>query len=162
MPKAKKRKPRKPREPPSVDIFHLLMETTEKERKKRREELLAPLGITEFFAEGSIAINKRTCEGIECKLCIDACPTNALFWRAGEVGITEELCIYCGACVLNCIVDDCIRIVRKRENGVTESFSKPKDFTVLQHDISTRKRFERTRDIFPKPEDYLKRFKSKT
>jgi Na+-translocating ferredoxin:NAD+ oxidoreductase RNF subunit RnfB len=47
------------------------------------------------------------------KLCIKACPTNALFWKAGMVGIIEELCIYCGACVLNCIVDDCIKIVRK-------------------------------------------------
>jgi ferredoxin len=143
----------------SLDIFQLLTETAEEERKKRREELLAPLGIKEFFVEGSITINKRTCQGVECKLCIEACPTNALYWRAGEVGITEELCIYCGACVLSCTVDDCMKIVRKRSTDQVESFSKPRDFLTLQNDINARKLFERIQDIFPKPEDYLERYK---
>ena len=143
----------------SLDIFQLLAETTEREKKKRREELLAPLGIKEFFVEGCITINKRTCQGVECKLCIEACPTNALYWRAGEVGITEDLCIYCGACVLSCIVDDCMKIVRKRSTDEVESFSKPRDFLTLQNDINARKRFERIQDIFPKPEDYLERYK---
>ena len=145
----------------SLDIFQLLTETTEKEKKKQREELLAPLGIIEFFDEGSITINKRTCKGVECKLCIEACPTNALYWRAGEVGITEELCIYCGACVLSCIVDDCMKIVRKRSTGEVERFSKPRDFLTLQNDINAKKRFGRTQDIFPKIENYLERYKSK-
>jgi ferredoxin len=146
----------------SMDIFQLLTETAEKAKRKRREELLKPLGVKEFFEEGSININKRTCQGVECKLCIKACPTNALFWKAGEVGITEELCVYCGACVLSCIVDDCIKIVRKRTNGEIERFSKPRDFTVLQHSINAKKLFERVKSIFPKPEDYLKRYWLKT
>lgn len=154
-------KKRKPSKPSSVDIFQLLTETVEKEKEKRREELLAPLGVKEFFVEGSITINKRTCKGVECKLCIKACPTNALFWKAGEVGITEELCIYCGACVLNCIVDDCIKIVRKRENGKVESFSKPREFTALQHSINVKKRSARIQEVFPKAEDYLKRYREK-
>jgi len=145
----------------SLDIFQLLTETTEKEKKKQREELLAPLGIIEFFDEGSITINKRTCKGVECKLCIEACPTNALYWRAGEVGITEELCIYCGACVLSCIVDDCIKLVRKRSTGEIERFSRPREFLTLQNDINAKKRFERIQDIFPKIENYLKRYMSK-
>jgi ferredoxin len=144
--------------PSSADIFQLLAETMDKEKRKRREELLAPLGINEFFAEGQITINKRTCKGVECKLCIKACPTNALFWKAGEVGITEELCIYCGACVLNCIVDDCIKIVRKRANGKVESFSKPKDFTALQHSINVKKRCDRIQDAFPTVDDYIKQY----
>jgi len=152
-------KKRKPSKPSSIDIFQLLTETVEKEKKKRREEFLAPLSVKEFFVEGSIAINKRTCKGVECKLCIKACPTNALFWKAGEVGIMEELCIYCGACVLSCIVDDCIRIVRKRVTGEVESFSKPRDFTALQHGINVKKRLERIQDVFPKAEDYLKRYR---
>ena len=152
-------KKRKPSKTVSVDIFQLLMETAEKEKKKRREELLAPLGVKEFFAEGGIIINKRTCKGVECKLCIEVCPTNALYWKAGEVGIVEELCVYCGACVLSCIVDDCIRIERKRETGEVESFSKPRDFMTLQNDIITKKRFERVEDVFPKPESYIKRYK---
>ena len=142
----------------SLDIFQLLTETTEKEKRKRREELLAPLGVKEFFADGSISVNKKTCQGVECKLCIEACPTNALFWRAGEVGITPELCVYCGACVLSCIVDDCIKVVRKRLTGKVERFSKPREFLVLQHDINGEKRCQRVRDVFPKVEDYLERY----
>jgi Fe-S-cluster-containing dehydrogenase component len=150
----------KPNEFTSYDIFSSLVETGEKERRKRREELLAPLGIKEFFVDGSITIDKRTCRGVECKLCIKACPTNALFWRAtGEVGITEELCIYCGACVLNCIVDNCIRITRKRENGEIEKFSTPRAFTILENAINSKKRQERARAIFPTVEEYLKLYK---
>ena len=146
----------------SLDIFQLLEETTEKEKKKQREELLAPLGIEEFFVDGIISINKRTCQGVECKLCIEACPTNALFWRAGEVGITPELCIYCAACVLSCIVDDCMKIARERSTGEVESFSDPRDVVILQHRINARKRVERVRDIFPKLESYLERYKLET
>ena len=79
------RKESKPSKDSSVDMFEMLTETAEQEKKKRKEELLAPLGIKEFFTEGSITINKRTCKGVECKLCIKACPTNALFWKMGEV-----------------------------------------------------------------------------
>lgn len=132
----------------SVDIFQLLEEATEKEEKRRREDLLAPLGIKEFFVEGSIDINKRTCQGVECKLCVEVCPTHALYWKAGEVGITPELCVYCGACVLSCIVDDCIKIVRRRSTGEVENFSKPRDFVILQHCINSKKRLDRTQDIF--------------
>ena len=150
----------KPGEFASSDIFSLLVETSEKERRKRREELLAPLGIKEFFVGGSITIDKRTCKGVECKLCIKACPTNALYWRAtGDVGIIEELCIYCGACVLNCIVDDCIKITRRRENGEIEKFSTPRAFTILEHGINAKKRLERVRAVFPTAADYLKLYK---
>ncbi|MFW6110861.1 MAG: 4Fe-4S dicluster domain-containing protein [Thermoproteota archaeon] len=131
----------------STDIFQLLEETTEKEEKKKREELLAPLDIQEFFEEGSISIDKRTCQGLECKLCIDVCPTNALYWKAGEVGITPELCVYCGACVLSCMIDDCIKIERKRPTGEVESFSNPREFIMLQKCINTDKRRKRTQDL---------------
>jgi ferredoxin len=141
-----------------VDIFQILTETTRKTKKEKREELLAPLGIKEFFVDGKIAINKRICQGVECKLCIEACPTNALFWKSGEVGIVEDLCVYCGACVLSCIVDDCIKIMRKRESNKIESFSKPRDIIMLESQINTKKRFERVSDLFPKIEEYLKRY----
>jgi len=151
----------KPDRPPALDIFQVLTETAEKEKKKRREQLLAPLGVKEFFVEGSITINKTTCKGVECKLCIKACPTNALYWKSGEVGITLELCIFCGACVVNCIVDDCIKMVRKRANGEMECFSKPSDFTILQHIINSNKRKELVTSAFPTPEDYLKEYDPK-
>lgn len=141
-----------------VDIFQMLTETTQKTKKKKREELLAPLGIKEFFVDGKIVINKRICQGVECKLCIEACPTNALFWKSGEVGIVEDLCVYCGACVLSCIVDDCIKIMRRRESNNIETFSKPRDIIILENQINTEKRLERVSDLFPKIEEYLKRY----
>ncbi|MEM2281040.1 MAG: hypothetical protein QXZ68_03500 [Candidatus Bathyarchaeia archaeon] len=144
----------------SADIFSLLVEASEKERRKRRVELLAPLGVKEFFVDGKITIDKRTCKGVECKLCIKVCPTNALYWKSsGEVGIIEELCIYCGACVLNCIVDDCIKVGRRRENGQIERFSTPRAFTMLEHSINARKRFERVKAVFPSATDYLRLYK---
>jgi Na+-translocating ferredoxin:NAD+ oxidoreductase RNF subunit RnfB len=133
----------------NVDIFSLLSETGEKAKKKRREELLGSLGVKEFFAEGNISIDKRTCWGLECKLCIEKCPTNALYWKAGEVGVVDDLCVYCGACVLCCMVDDCIKIERKREDGKVERFSKPKEVVKLGDKINTKKRFERVRELLP-------------
>lgn len=142
----------------AIDIFQILTETAEKTRKKQRKELLAPLGIKEFFVDGSITINKRTCQGVECKLCIETCPTNALFWKSGEVGIVKELCVYCGTCVLSCIVDDCIKVVRKREDGKVESFSKPREVIMLNCRIGSKKRFERVKAIFPSGKEYLERY----
>ena len=143
----------------SVDIFSLLSDSEEKAKKKRREELLASSGVKEFFEEGSISVDKRTCWGLECKLCIKACPTNALYWKAGEIEVVEDLCVYCGACVLSCMVDDCIKITRKRENGKVEKFSKPMDVLKLENRINAKKRFERVGEVFPTAEDYCERYK---
>jgi ferredoxin len=153
--------PKKGKKPPRVDIFEMLEVAEKRKKKKRREEILAPLGAKEFFAEGSIAINKKTCEGVACKLCIKACPTSALFWKAGEIGLTEDLCIYCGACVLSCIVDDCIKITRKRFTGEVETFSKPRDFIARESNINAKKRLERIKEAFPDTEEYIKRRKKK-
>lgn len=151
----------KPSRSSNLNTFQLLTKTTEEAKNKRREEFLAALGVEEFFVDGSITINKRTCKGVECKLCIEACPTYALFWKVGEVGIVKELCIYCGACVLSCIVNDCIKIERKRVTGEVEKFSKPRDFTALQHGINVKKRRGKIQEVFPKVEDYLKRYNKK-
>jgi Fe-S-cluster-containing hydrogenase component 2 len=110
----------------SIDIFQVISEVKKKKREERAK-MLETLGVTEYFKEGSIEIDKRTCEGIECKLCIEACPTNALYWGYGEVRIIEDLCIYCAACVLSCIVDGCIKVRREREDGKWESFSTPEE-----------------------------------
>jgi ferredoxin len=142
----------------NVDIFSLLSDTAERAKKKRREELLTSLGVKDFFAEGNISIDKRTCWGVECKLCIKACPTNALYWKAGEVGIVDDLCVYCGACVLCCMVDDCIKIERKREDGKVERFSKPKEIVKLEDKINTKKRLERVKDLFPTGERYREKY----
>jgi len=146
----------------SFDIFGLLSENTEeKAKKKRRQELLEPTGVKELFEEGKISVNKFTCVGGQCKLCIKACPTNALYWTTSGVGITEDLCVYCGACVLCCMVDDCIKVERKREDGKTERFSKPKDVIMLQEKINGQKRLERVKSVFPDTDVYCDRYRKK-
>ncbi len=145
----------------NVDIFRILSETASRAKKERRASLLASTGVKEFFADGGISIDKKTCRGVECKLCIKACPTNALFWKTGEVGIVEELCVFCGACVLCCIVDDCIKVWRKRPTGAVERFSKPRDFVNLQHSINLRMRHERIKEVFPTTTEYLRYRKKK-
>ena len=144
----------------SVDIFGLLAVDGDKDRK-RREELLASLRVKDFFKEGNISINKRTCWGLECRLCIKACPTNALFWKTGEIGIVKDLCVYCGACVLSCMVDDCIKVERKRETGGVEKFSKTRDAVMLEDKINAQKRFLRVREVFPNAEAYYDRYRHK-
>lgn len=142
----------------AVDIFRLLLEDSERKRKEKRAELLQSLDVKEFFEEGNIKIDMKTCKGVECKLCIEVCPTNALYWKAGEIGITEELCIYCTSCVLNCMVDNCIVVKRKRPNGEKEIFGKPQDVFVLLDNINARNRIKAVKMLFPDEETYLKRY----
>ena len=144
----------------NVDIFGLLSVDKEAEaKKKQRKELLASTGVEDLFKEGKISIDKRTCWGVECKLCIEKCPTNALYWKAGEVGIIDDLCVYCGACVLCCMVDDCIKVERKREDGKTERFSKPTEVVKVQDKINAKKRLDRVSDVFTTYEAYCEKYK---
>ena len=148
----------------TVNIFDLLSEEPPKEQKEEkkpksvREQLLEPMNVKDLFKEGTITIDKRTCRGVERKLCIDACPTNALYWKAGEVGIIDDLCIHCAACVLNCMVDDCIKVTRKRPDGKTETFSNPKDVLALHCNVGSKKRNKRLESLYPTPEDYFDRY----
>ena len=151
----------------SVDIFDLLSESGEKaseeqkEQKTQREELLATTKVKDLYPEGTITINKYTCVGVQCKLCIKACPTNALYWINSGVGIIEDLCVHCEACVLSCMVDDCIKVTRKREDGKTEKFSTTRDIVLLTHEINTKKRMQRVCDMFPSAEEYCKKYNAK-
>lgn len=139
-----------------VNLYYLLSEAYQKkeEKKSRRAELLESVGVKECFEEGSIKIDMRKCRGIECNLCVKACPTNALYWKAGEIGIEEDLCIHCTACVLSCSVDDCIRVTRKRPDGNMESFSTPKDVLKLNRNIISKKKRKAVKSIFENPEKY--------
>jgi len=150
--------PKKTSNKENMDIYKLLFEASERKRKEKRAELLQSVGVKEFFEDGSIKIDMRTCKGVECKFCIEVCPTNALYWRTGEVCVIEELCVYCTLCVLNCMVDDCIELRRKRPNGETETFSKPQDILLLLDNINTRNRIKTTKMLFPDEETYLKRY----
>jgi ferredoxin len=151
---------------PSIDIFDLLSDsgkkaekTKEKAKEKtQREELLGTTHVKDLFPEGTITINKYTCVGVQCKLCIKACPTNALYWTNNGIGVTEDLCVHCEACVLSCMVDDCIKVTRKREDGKEERFSKIKDVMVLENQENAKKRFQRISDVFPDTEEYCKKY----
>jgi hypothetical protein len=59
------------------------------------------------------------------------------------------------------MVDDCIKVERKREDGKTERFSKPKDVIMLQEKINGQKRLERVKSIFPDKDVYCDRYRKK-
>lgn len=130
-----------------VDIFQLLEAASEAKQRKNRQLILESLDVKEFFEEGEISIDKKTCRGVECKICIDVCPTYALYWRSGEVGVEEDLCVYCTACVLSCIVDDCICVRRKRPSGEVEAFSSPKPIFIILQAKSSQKKIDRVKSV---------------
>ncbi len=113
--------------------------------REERTQLLESIGVKEVFDKGAMEINRRTCRGVDCRLCIQACPTNALYWKEGEVGIVEELCIYCTSCVNVCMVDNCIHISRIRSDGEKEKFSSPVEIQRLLRSICCQKAEERTK-----------------
>lgn len=130
-----------------MDIFQLLEEASKKKKREDRRQILESLSVKEFFEEGGISIDRQTCRGVECKLCVEACPTHALYWRSGEVEIEVNLCVYCMACVLSCIVDDCIRVWRSRPNGEVEEFSNPRQVLLLLQRIDSGKRSKRVKSV---------------
>jgi len=151
----------------AVDIFGLLSSSgdnssEEKERqassKAQREELLAATKVKDLYPEGTITINKYTCVGVQCKLCIKACPTHALYWTSSGIGITEDLCVHCEACVLCCMVNNCIKITRKREDGKQEQFSTPRDVYLLSNKVNSEKRFKRICDVIPSTDEYCRKY----
>jgi ferredoxin len=154
--------PKETAKKPSTDIFTLLSEASKKKRKEKRAQILQSMNVKEIFEEGTISIDKKTCQGVECKLCIKACPTNALYWKNGEVGIEEELCVFCAACVTNCIVDNCIRVSRKRPNGKIERFNTPSDVLILLNNINSERRIDAVKLLFTDSKAYLKRYSKST
>jgi len=142
-----------------MDIYRLLLEASKKKTGEKRAQLLESIGVKGFFEEGNISVDMKTCKGVECKLCIEVCPTNALYWKLGEIGITEELCVYCTSCVLNCMVDDCIKVERKRPNGEEERLSKPSDVFAFWERLNARKRMDAIKMILPDEEAFLKRYR---
>ena len=131
-----------------IDIFQLLDVASKRKHREERQAFLSDLEVQDLFRDGTIHINKQTCLGVECKLCIDVCPTHALYWTKGEVEVEKQLCVYCMACVFSCIVENCITITRKRETGEDEVFSNIKNACVLLHEIALNKRIERIQSIY--------------
>ena len=148
----------KRKEKPVTDIPKVRAVASRKREKTRREALLKSIGVKEFFEEGSVKIDMKTCKGVECQLCIKACPTNALYWKMGEVGLVDDLCIYCTSCVLNCIVDGCIAVERKRNDGTVERFSTPSEVFALFKNMNADRRVATTSRILPDDEAYLRRY----
>ena len=140
-----------------MDIFSLMVGEEEKRKRALREEVLGALGIPDFFVKGSVSIDMRKCYGRECDMCVRACPTKAIFWRGGELVVQEEICIFCTACVANCMVDGCIRVRRTRPDGRVEEFSSLREAACLQKAIATEKAVGAVEQLFPNTEEFLRR-----
>jgi hypothetical protein len=59
------------------------------------------------------------------------------------------------------MVDDCMKIERKREDDKVERFSKPKDVIMLEEKINGQKRFDRVKAVFPTVEEYCEKYTGK-
>lgn len=130
-----------------VDIFQLIEADSEAKQRKNRQRILESLDVKEFFEDGEISIDKKTCRGVECNLCIDVCPTHALYWVSGEMEVEDDLCVYCTAYVLRCIVDDCVSVQRKRPSGDVEEFSSPSPIFILLQENSSQKKIDRVTSV---------------
>ena len=131
------------KDPSSLDMYQILIDSSKKSERDKKTQLLESIGVKEFFEDGDIQIDMKTCKGVECQLCIKACPTNALYWKSGEIGIVKELCVFCTSCVWSCIVDGCIKVWRERSDGKVEKFSTPREVLKLLREINLGKRRDR-------------------
>lgn len=121
------------------DIYSLL--SGQEKPRINRAEILRSMGIIQlFFEEGSLKIDMSKCLGVECKLCVKACPTNALYWDEAKVKLEEDLCINCSACVLNCIVDNCMILTRRSGDGKTSKFGTPRGAALANNSTASQKR----------------------
>jgi len=73
--------------------------------------------IVEKVFSGEIKVDVDSCQA--CGVCIEVCPSNAIFFPKFEIGkeperikVNEDVCIYCGACEKACPLNG-ITVIRK-------------------------------------------------
>ncbi|MFW9917829.1 MAG: hypothetical protein ACFFGZ_19690 [Candidatus Thorarchaeota archaeon] len=90
------------------------------------EKMLAELNAPQLYDEINLAIDDPVCVRSQgCKLCVEKCPTKALY-MGNKVELIQELCIACGGCVRVCMVPGCITLTRRRKTtGRVDKFSTP-------------------------------------
>ena len=102
----------------------------------------------DLFQNISLTIDHPICILGQCRLCLDKCPTNALYQKE-RVELIPELCIGCGACVLVCMVPGCIKLVRERkDNHKKETLSVPKDVEKSLNAVNKRKKRNVEKEVF--------------
>lgn len=50
----------------------------------------------------TVVINSDICSEIDCRICITACPYDAVYMKDEEVTVSQELCMGCGICTATC------------------------------------------------------------
>ncbi|MHA2233453.1 MAG: ATP-binding protein [Candidatus Hodarchaeales archaeon] len=108
------------------------------EAKKMLEELNAP----QLFDEIQLLIDDPVCVRSQgCRLCVDKCPTKALY-MGNKVEFIQDLCNGCGGCVRVCMVPGCITLTRRRKStGRLENFSTPLDTQKIDAAENARKKY---------------------
>jgi len=105
----------------------------------------------DLFQNVSLTIDHATCRLGECRICIDKCPTNALFQQE-RVELIPELCVGCGGCVLLCMVPGCIKLVRvRKDTGQKETLTIPRDVEKSLRALNKRKKLDVGRNVFALP-----------
>ncbi len=79
--------------------------------KKRREFIKYSIGAVLFGSSVLCAscsnnvakIDHKKC--VVCKMCVNECPNNALFFKNGKINVDRSKCTGCGRCVSECSFD---------------------------------------------------------
>ncbi|MFX0094695.1 MAG: hypothetical protein ACFFBD_23365 [Candidatus Hodarchaeota archaeon] len=86
-----------------------------KERDPSIQKIIDDLGIKrEDFEFVELKIDHSICRLGECRLCLEHCPTNALY-QSDKVELIPDLCIACAGCILLCMVPKCMKLTRIRK-----------------------------------------------
>ena len=125
-----------------------------KKRDPSIQKIIDDLGIKrEDFDFIELKIDHATCRLGECRLCIEHCPTNALY-QSEKVELVPDLCIACGGCVLLCMVPKCMELTRVRKaTGQKETMRTTNEVKKLLGALNTRKRQKILRDAYQKKKE---------
>lgn len=72
----------------------------------------ARLFVTSFYRENDLVIEGKVCN--LCGVCVDTCPSGALYSDRGYISYNLDLCTDCGSCIEACPQE----VITKRERGI--------------------------------------------
>ncbi len=105
------------------------------------QRILEELNAPQLFKDIVLSIDDPICVRSQgCKLCVDKCPTKALY-MGNKVELISGLCNGCGGCVRVCMVPGCMTLTRTRiDTNRIEKFSTPNQIQKIDNARNALKR----------------------